>query len=107
MSVSYGSPRVAREPASVSPDNRKLLSAAKGSDGVLKCLHVGEPQGRRRGIEASKFRRQCRDTCAVTVLSAHYPGKLQRRLYKHAKPNGLVPDWNRRADHCVRRRVDD
>ena len=37
-------------------ENRELLSLAKRSDGILKALHVGEPQDRGRGIEAPKLR---------------------------------------------------
>src|SRR5215468_9722869 len=93
------------------PQSRELLSTAECPNGILQSLHVGEPQGCGRGIEASKLCRQRGDARAVTVCRPCHTGETRRRLsgprrlYKHAKSNRAVADGDRGADR-VRRRVD-
>ena len=57
--------------------SRELLSRTECPNGILQSLHVGEPQGCGRGVEAPKLCRQRGDTglkptgiVAITVFVA-------------------------------------
>jgi hypothetical protein len=59
------------------PESRALLSPTKRPNCILQSLHVGEPQGCGRGVEAPKLCRQRGDTglkptgiVAITVFVA-------------------------------------
>src|SRR5215813_15131909 len=88
--------------------SRALLSRAECSNGVLQSLHVGEPQGCGRVVEAPKLCRQRGDTRAVTVWGPGRPSEArsQYRCDEDAERDWTASNGDPKSNHRVSRSVD-